>query len=202
VVVLVSDGQETCKGDPCAVARRLRAAGTQVEVNVNLRNQFVLDRDLPADYAVTTRLAIPLRAQGNWAGVLVYLDANKYLMLGYWARPHGNNLVRRPFFLKEIAGESNQLEYGSYTLERPGQPKVEFIGAKKDAETIWLRLEKRGNAFTGSFSVDGQGWVKIGDHTVLRMGGARLSLAAANGQAAGAAEVAAEFDFIEVQPAR
>ena len=43
--------------------------------------------------------------------------------------------------------------------------------------------------------------MKIGDHTVLRMGAARLSLAAANGQASGVAEVAAEFDFVEVQPA-
>jgi len=302
VVVLVSDGKETCKGDPCATARRLRAAGAHVEVNVigfdvkpderrqleciaeggggryydaasakefrvaaaevtqqvaqaapapaagafrddfegaalgpawkilkedkerwileggrltivsqkggiggkkddNLRNQFVLDRDLPGDYTLTTTLAIPLRAQGNWASVLVYLDRDKYLMLGYWAKPHGNNLVRRPFFLKEIGGEGNRLEYGPYTLARPGRPTVEFIGAKKDAETIWLRLEKRGSAFTGSFSPDGRDWVKIGDHTVLRMGAARLSLAAANGQASGVAEVAAEFDFVEVQPA-
>jgi Ca-activated chloride channel family protein len=34
VIILVSDGQETCKGDPCAVARNLRQAGVQVEVNV------------------------------------------------------------------------------------------------------------------------------------------------------------------------
>jgi hypothetical protein len=304
VVVLVSDGLETCKGDPCAVARRLRAAGTQVQVNVigfdvkaderrqleciaeggggryynaanarefqvaaaevrqqvaqapapaakpaggfrddfegtrlgpgwrilkedkerwtleggrllivtqkggitgkkedNLRNQLVLDRDLPADYTATVKLAIPLAAQHNWAGVLVYVDPDRYLALGYWAKPHGYNLVRRPFFLKEIEGEGNQLEYESYTLERPGKPKVEFIGARKTAEPVWLRIDKRGSTFTGSFSLDGQDWVKIGDHTVLRMGAARLSLVAANGQHAGVAEVAAEFDFVEIVPA-
>ena len=34
VVILVSDGKETCDGDPCAAARALRESGVQVEINV------------------------------------------------------------------------------------------------------------------------------------------------------------------------
>jgi hypothetical protein len=34
VIILVSDGKETCPGDPCAVARRLHEAGIQVQINV------------------------------------------------------------------------------------------------------------------------------------------------------------------------
>ncbi len=34
IVLLVTDGEETCKGEPCAVAKTLRQAGIQVETNV------------------------------------------------------------------------------------------------------------------------------------------------------------------------
>jgi von Willebrand factor type A domain len=34
MIILVSDGKETCQGDPCAVARSLHQAGIQVEINV------------------------------------------------------------------------------------------------------------------------------------------------------------------------
>jgi Ca-activated chloride channel homolog len=33
-IVLVSDGQETCGGDPCALVRRLRAQGIGITVHV------------------------------------------------------------------------------------------------------------------------------------------------------------------------
>jgi hypothetical protein len=34
VIILLSDGKETCPGDPCAAARRLHEAGIQVQINV------------------------------------------------------------------------------------------------------------------------------------------------------------------------
>lgn len=34
VVVLVTDGEENCRGDPCALGRRLRQAGGKLKVNV------------------------------------------------------------------------------------------------------------------------------------------------------------------------
>jgi Ca-activated chloride channel family protein len=34
MIVLVSDGKETCQGDPCAVARSLHQAGIQVQIDV------------------------------------------------------------------------------------------------------------------------------------------------------------------------
>ena len=301
VVVLVSDGVETCKGDPCAVARQLRATGAEVRVNVigfdvkaeerrhleciadagggkyysaasasefrlaatevtrqvaqaqpapgagtfrdefegtklgpswkilkedknrwaveggklliitqkggiwkkadNLKNQFVLERDLPADYVVTTKLATTLRSQNNWAALLIHLDKDHYLQLGYWGKPWGNNVYRRPFFAKEVAGEPNVLEFGPREVGgEAGAPKIDFMGPRTSPETIWLRLEKRGSTFTGAFSMDGARWHKIGDHSMLRMGGARLGLMASNDQTDGA-EVAAEFDFVEVAPA-
>lgn len=47
--------------------------------------------------------------------------------------------------------------------------------------------------------IAGTRWHKTGDHTMLRMAPARLSLAAGTG-GPGAAEVAAEFDWVEGQP--
>ena len=304
VVILVSDGVETCKGDPCSVAKRLRAAGAQVEVNVigfdvkaeerkqleciaeggggkyygvanarefqlaaaevkqqvvaqappaapggagafrddfegtkpgpawkilkedknrwsieggkllivtqkggiwknadNLKNQFVLERELTADYVITTKLSVTLRSQNNWAALLIHLDKDHYLQLGYWGKPWGNNVFRRPFFAKEVAGEPNTLEFGPREVGgEGGTPKLDFMGPRTSPETIWLRLEKKGSTFTGSFSMDGTRWHKIGDHTMLRMGGARPGIMASNDQSDGA-EVAAEFDFVDIQPA-
>ena len=303
VVILVSDGQETCKGDPCAVAKGLRQAGVQVEVNVigfdvkaderkqleciaeggggryynaanakefqvaaaevkqqvavapptspadggafrddfegsklnpawkilkedknrwtleggklvlvtqkgsiaekqdDLRNQFILDRPLPDNYTVNVKLAVTLRSHNNWAGFQIYLDKDNYLNLGYWAKPWGNNIWRQAFFSKEVEGQVNRLEFGPRHIGgEGGTPQLDFIGGRNNPEAVWLRLEKRGSTFTASFSMDGAKWHKIGDHTMLRMGSARLSLAAANAQA-DAAEVSAEFDFVEVQPA-
>jgi Ca-activated chloride channel family protein len=34
LIVLVTDGEENCRGDPCALGRRLRRAGGQLKVNV------------------------------------------------------------------------------------------------------------------------------------------------------------------------
>jgi hypothetical protein len=34
IVILVSDGEETCVGDPCAVARKLRQSGIELQTNV------------------------------------------------------------------------------------------------------------------------------------------------------------------------
>ena len=34
IILLVSDGKETCKRDPCAVAKRLHQSGIQLEINV------------------------------------------------------------------------------------------------------------------------------------------------------------------------
>lgn len=304
VILLVTDGEETCKGDPCAVAQRLRQAGIQVETNVigfdvkaserkqleciardgggkyyhaanakefqlaaaevkqqvaaaapapapsgggfrddfdgrklnpawkilkedknrwtleggkliivtqkgsiyeksdDLRNQFVLDRPLPDNYTITTKLTITLRSQQHLAALTIYRDKDNYLNLGYWGKPWGNNVFRRPFFSKEVEGQANTLEFEPRTIGgEGGTPQLDFMGPRKDPETIWLRLEKRGSTFTGSFSMDGTRWYKIADHTMLRMGDARLSLAASNGTATNAAEVSAEFDFVEVKPA-
>ncbi len=147
------------------------------------------------------KVATTLRSHNNWAGVQIYLDKDNYLNLGYWAKPWGNNIWRQAFFSKEVEGQVNRLEFGPRHIGgEGGTPQLDFIGGRNSPETVWLRLEKRGSTFTASFSMDGAKWHKIGDHTVLRMGSARLSLAAANAQA-DAAEVAAEFDFVEVKPA-
>jgi regulation of enolase protein 1 (concanavalin A-like superfamily) len=303
VVILVSDGVETCKGDPCAAAKKLRAAGADVQVNVigfdvkaderkqleciaaggggryynaatakefqvaaaevkqqiaqapapapaggggfldnfdgaklnpawkilkedknrwaldggkltivtqkgsiwqkndTLRNQFVLERSLPANYVVTAKVAMTLRSQNQWTGMLLYLDADNYLEVGYWGKPWGSNVWRKAVFAKELEGQTNVLEFEPREIGgQPGVPKLDFMGPTKDPENVWLRVEKKGNTFSASFSMDGRNWHKIGDHTMLRMSGAKLSLMASNETSGDSAEVAAEFDFVEIQP--
>lgn len=181
--------------------------GSIAQKQDTLRNQIILDRVLPADYTVTTKLAIPLRSQGNWAGIMDFVDRDNYLRVAYWAKPHGMNLWRKAVFDKEIGGEANTLEFGPRRLGREKDPSsIDFIGGRRDPETIWLRLEKRGRTFTGSFSMDGAQWHKIGDHLVPPVGEGKLSLAAANSEQSidaygqKQAEVAAQFDFVEVVP--
>ncbi|MBI1874547.1 MAG: hypothetical protein HYS05_11795 [Acidobacteria bacterium] len=181
--------------------------GSIAQKQDTLRNQIILDRVLPADYTMTTKLAIPLRSQGNWAGIMDYVDRDNYLRVAYWAKPHGMNLWRKAVFNKEIASEANTLEFGPRRLGREKDPSsIDFVGGRRDPETIWLRLEKRGRTFTGSFSMDGAQWHKIGDHLVPPVGEGKLSLAAANSEQSidaygqKQAEVAAQFDFVEVVP--
>ena len=296
IILLVSDGKETCGKDPCAVARRLQKSGTRVEVNVigfdvkaeerkqlaciaqagggkyynasnakefrlaaaevkrrvkaapkmavffrddfkgedpnpawkvqkededrwvqedgklvivtqagdvagkrdDLKNQIFLDRKLPKNYTLNVKMSIPLTSRGNWGGFLIQRNKDNYLKVAYWAKPWGNNLWRKAIFVKEIRGKVNHLEFGPTEIGgKGGVPKVKLIGPRKDPETVWLRLKRKGRTFSASFSTDGKTWHRIGDHTMLRMSKARLSLAAANDRQ-GAAEVAAEFDVVEV----
>ena len=166
-----------------------------------LRDHFILDRPLPENYTVTAKLSLTARNQVNSAAILIYQDKDTYLSLGCWGKPWGNNVRRTLLFAKEVEGRMNLLEFEPHEVGgEGGTRKVQLIGARNNPEAIWLKLEKRGSAFTGSFSVDGAHWHKVGDHTMLRMGNARLALAASNLNA-DAAEVAAEFDFVEVAPA-
>ena len=166
-----------------------------------LRDHFILDRPLPEDSTVTAKLSLTVRNQVNSAAILIYQDKDTYLSLGYWGKPWGNNVRRTPLFAKEVEGRMNLLEFEPHEIGgEGGTPKVQLIGPRNGPETIWFKLERRGSAFTGSFGLNGARWHKVGDHTMLRMGNARLSLAAST-LSADAAEVAAEFDFAEVAPA-
>ena len=93
------------------------------------------------------------------------------------------------------------LEFGPRDVGgQGGVPKLDFMGPVKNPENIWLRVERKGNTFSASFSMDGREWHKIGDHTMLRTSAARLSLMASNETSGDSAEVAAEFGFVEIQP--
>jgi hypothetical protein len=169
-----------------------------------LRNQFVLDRDLPGDYTVDSKVTITLSSQGNAAGVMIRQTSGDYVMLGYRGKEWGGNVWREAFFEKMTGGEANLIGYPKREISAGGTP-IDFIGRRADPETVWLRLEKKGRTFTGSFSMDGTTWMKIGDHTVLGTGGSRLALTAFNGPHAyleKPIEVSAEFDYVEVIPAK
>lgn len=144
-------------------------------------NQFVLERDLPPNDVLTTKLGMTLRSHNQWSGVLIHLDKDGY------------NLWRKAMFAKELDGQTNILEFEPRNVGgEGGSPKVDFIGVTKTPEDVWLRVEKKGNTFSASFSMDGRQWHKIGDHTMLRTSAARISLMASNELAGDSAEVAAE----------
>jgi hypothetical protein len=135
---------------------------------------------------------------------VIRLAGGDYLMLGYRGKEWGGNIWREAFFEKMISGEANLVGYPQREITVGGKP-IDFIGRRTDPESVWLRLEKKGRTFTGSFSMDGKTWMKIGDHILLGTMGSHLTLAAFNGPhgyGQKPAEVSAEFDFVAITPAK
>jgi hypothetical protein len=131
--------------------------------NQDLRNQFLLNYTMPeGDFVLETRVSIPIQHQENGASIALWQDADNFLQIGYRGFPHGYNVRRSPFFLKEIAGRNNTTESG-----------IGRTGGVKTAETVYLRMAKQGNKYTGYYALPENGveydalkWQIIATHAI------------------------------------
>ena len=94
-----------------------------------------------------------------------------------------------------LGGKYGALNSGQF-WDRGKPTQVDLNRWVKAPEALWLRLEKRGFSFMGSFSFDGDRFEKIGEQTLLRTDGSRLDLVAYD-ESKGV-ETAAKFDYVEV----
>jgi hypothetical protein len=162
-----------------------------------VRNRFVLDRDLPVNYTITTRVTIAIVRNGNTVALRVRTSDGSSVALGYggYLGSISNRDYRRPFFGKMLGGQYAAV-YSDRFWDRGKPTQVDMDGTVNTPEALWLRLEKKGFTFIGSFSFDGDRFEKIGEQTLVRTDGSRLDLVAYD-QSRGV-ETGAKFDYVEV----
>jgi hypothetical protein len=171
---------------------RVKAATAGGEQGV--RNRFVLDRDLPANYTITARLGIAIVRDGTVVALRVRTPDGNYVVLGYGGYVY-NAGYRRAFLGKMLSGKYGVLNSGQFW--NAGKPtQINLNGFAKGPDVLWLRLEKKGFSFVGSFSFDGTLFETLGEQTLLRFDGSRLDLVA-HDESQGV-ETAARFDYVEV----
>ena len=168
----------------------------------NLKNQFVLDVDLPReDFEVIVKGSIQIQNQQNLMSVALFQDDNNFLEIGYWGDPSvGYGVFPTLIFAKETDAQRNVI------VDRRAS------GPTESPETVFLRIERIGNQYSGYYSfvdarppamLDDIRWTKIGTHAWINFEG-RLSLWADNSNTGlygggDPPEVAVEFDFVAIR---
>jgi hypothetical protein len=183
----IGEGELVIVTQPLAVAKESSEA--------RVRNRFVLDRDLPANYTITARLSIAIVRDGNGVALRVRTPDGNFVALGYRGSEYLGNDYRRVFLGKMLDGKYAVLTSGRFW--NGGKPtQVDLNGFVKSPDALWLRLEKKGFSFIGSFSFDGSLFDTVGEQTLLRTDGSRLDLVAQDDSQG--VETAAKFDYVEV----
>ena len=116
-----------------------------------------------------------------------------------------NDLVRHfgeeQIFRDVDSNEGGQDWPGKIMFDRTwdeGKPtQVAFTGLARKQES-WFQLEKKGSSFTGSFSLDGKRFERIGQQCLVGAGDARLELVAYD--TSPGIETGVEFDVVEITP--
>lgn len=152
----------------------------------NLKNYLLLNRELPADdFELIVEESLQIQGAGNYAGIALFSDDQNYYWLDFQGDPWGGNIARTPYFCKIFQGKATNFE---------GERK---FGHAEHPEHIFLKIEREGNQFSGSYAfadkpmgVDEVPWVKLGTLPWINFHG-KLMLAAANFQ--DGPEVSAEF---------
>ena len=168
----------------------------------NLKNQFVLEEELPQeDFEVIVAGSIRIQNQQNLMPVALFQDDNNFLEIGYWGDPSiGYGVFPTLIFAKETDGQRNVI------------PQRRASDPSESPETVFLKIERVGNQYSGYFSFVGERppatlddirWTEIGTHAWINFEG-RLSFWADNSNTGlygggDPPEVAAEFDFVSIR---
>lgn len=143
----------------------------------------LLLRDAPVgDFEVQTRLIFTPTENIQSAGLLAYQDDDNYLLLirAYCGWCVGNGI----YFDHEEQGTSIGSNYAMTTT---------VLGE------AYLRLVRHGTVYTGFVSENGTDWTLMGAHAVVSgMVPSKIGLAAYNSPDFAASEIAADFDFFQL----
>jgi regulation of enolase protein 1 (concanavalin A-like superfamily) len=140
-------------------------------------------REFTGDFIVTTRIAFQTLVDLEIAGLLVQAQDGRTVALGVLSAS-GIRGTFRGILLRADRGT----DFGRAT-------------ASTAAEDLYLRLERRGSSFIGSYSTDGRSFILLGtvsndlpQEALLGIGVGRSDLCSLNCDE----EVPAEFDFFEL----
>jgi hypothetical protein len=141
----------------------------------------------PGDYAITTRLSFWPTHNYQFAGLVVWQDADNYLMFGraYCDSPPPTCVGNGIYFDHT---EADTFVGNNFSTSTSSQAEA------------YLRVVRRGTSYSGYYSEDGINWTSIGSHT--RTAGielSRIGLTAAQDQ--NDMRVPADFDFFHIEVA-
>lgn len=150
------------------------------------KNLYLIANPAPkgGDFVLTTRL-VSFHPTTSWqqAGLMVYNDDDNYLKCDLeYSRGVASNMV--PVFLRET------------------DQKSDFFSAvfKKECDTYWLRVTKRGKLYEYAYSPDDEGYVVVGEKPWGDGAPKFVGIFAKNGGNPLAGEIDAQFEFFEVRP--
>ena len=162
----------------------LRVYDSPYEVNGKTQNLFL--RDAPAgDFSITTHVYFEPKTNFQFAGLTIYQDDSNILSFGRAFCGTQNVCVGNGIYFDNIIG-------GNWTGGN-------FATSVNTTDEAYLRLERRANVVTASFSYDGENWFEIGSHT-LKSGFlvTGVGLFAYGDYDKSDADLPADFDFFEL----
>ena len=135
VIVLVTDGEETCEGDPEAVIAALRDKG--FEISLNIVGFAIDDAELAEQFEAWAELGggryLGARDQGGLSEAI-----EQALRISYTVYDRGGNELA----IGEVGGQAIELDRGSYRVVVNSVPKQTFDQVTLQGEdTVTLRLE-------------------------------------------------------------
>ncbi len=146
----------------------------------------LLLREMTGDFVLITRMEFQTVADLQLAGLVVQGDDGRTVVLGLFSAtsPRGS---LRGLFLRADRGSGVE----------PGRAI-----APSDLENIYLRLERTGNRYTGSFSTDGRTYETVGSVTNDLSARVDAGIGTALDQRCSgncAADIHADFDFFTIE---
>jgi len=137
----------------------------------------ILIADAPVgDFQISTEVTFNPIENFQYAAIQVYQDDDNFIQLNWAYVVNGTKIDLD----KEIDG--------TVTSSQVPAPLT---------STIFLRIERLENVYTGYYSVNGSDWTQVGQHTAS-LTNPKVSLAAAN-NLSGVAEIPADFDWFKLE---
>ena len=137
------------------------------------KNRVVLKEKISGDFEVSVKMNMNLTF-GNWTAIQYFADEKNVLSLGViWREESGRADLRNIYFEKKSNGKSNV----SFSTRKIAKREVEIQKDEAEAEGVqdwYFKIKKKGFKFSAYASIDGEKWVNVGEHALLKKG--RISL--------------------------
>lgn len=129
------------------------------------------------DFRIVTKCTIDPKENFQYAGLMVYQGRKNYIQINR-AFTDGNSI--------------------NFDIETGGTPINKRVMIS--ATTVYLRITKHGNTYTGDYSLDGEAWTEVGKGTA-KLTKTRVGICAAN-NLPGKPHIPADFDFFKLSTAK
>jgi len=139
-----------------------------------------------SDFTLTTRVIFEPTANYQFAGLVIYQDGINYLQFGRAfcsTSQETNSCVGNGIYFDYAQAGNHISENFATRIDNPNE--------------VYLRLERKGENVTGSYSRDGKSWTKAGTHQIpsdFQFNGVGL----VTSQDINMAGISADFDFFEL----